>query len=136
MAKLQASSAKIGTGPCLPPAVLGWHMVTCRYFTARCAMAPSQVAIFRLPEMPWHLRHLENGANRQICDSTLLSLEKCFLAGKVATASAHLEFFPADLAQHLLICKFFTCRVGMAPSRICQGAPKNKNDRAKIPGPN
>ena len=84
-------------GALLPPAVLGWHLLTCnilppdlrwhlltcKFFTCSIGMAPShlQYLTCRFAMAPSHLQyftcrfamapsHLENGFYRQICDST------------------------------------------------------------------
>ena len=117
-------------GALLPPAVLGWHLLTCnilppdvRWHLLTCNILP--------PDLRWHLLTLKMVFTGRFAIAPS-HLENLF-TGKVAMASSHLEFFfPADLARHLLTCEFFF------PADLAwhlpglPNAPKNKNDQAKI----
>ena len=55
-------------GALLPPAVLGWHLLTCKFlhlltckfFTCSIGMAPSHLQIFSPADLAWHLPGCHN----------------------------------------------------------------------------
>ena len=88
-------------GALLPPAVLGWHLLTCnilppdvRWHLLTCNISP--------PDLRWHLLTLKMVFTGRFAIAPS-HLENLF-TGKVAMASSHLEFF--------------SCRFGTAPSHL------------------
>ena len=126
------------------PAVLGWHLLTCnilpadlRWHLLTCNILPPDVRWHLLtcnilpPDLRWHL----------------LTLKMVF-TGRFAIAPFHLEksfywqscdgifspwiFFPADLARHLLTCKFFHLQIWHGTFQGCQMHRKTKMIKPKF----
>ena len=86
-------------GALLPPAVLGWHLLTCNILPPdlRWHLLTSNILP---PDVRWHLL---------TCNILPADLRWHLLTCKI---------LPPDVRWHLLTCKFFTCSIGMAPSHL------------------
>jgi len=87
-------------GALLPPAVLGWHLLTCNILP---------------PDLRWHL--LTSNILPPDVRWHLLTL-KMFFTGRFAIAPSHLQYFTARCAMAPSHLQYFTARCAMAPSHL------------------
>ena len=88
LAQDKIKSLQFWDGALLPPAVLGWHLLTCNISPPdlRWHLLTSNISP---PDVRWHL-HLENVFYRQICDSTFSPAIFYF---RCAMTPSHLQFY-------------------------------------------
>ena len=93
-------SLQFWDGALLPPAVLGWHLLTCNILP---------------PDLRWHL--LTSNILPPDVRWHLLTL-KMFFTGRFAIAPSHLQYFTARCAMAPSHLQYFTARCAMAPSHL------------------
>ena len=93
-------SLQFWDGALLPPAVLGWHLLTCNILP---------------PDLRWHL--LTSNILPPDVRWHLLTL-KMFFTGRFAIAPSHLQYFTPRCAMAPSHLQYFTARCAMAPSHL------------------
>ena len=99
----------------LPPDVR-WHLLTCNILPADLAMAPSHLQYFtaRCAMAPSHLQYFSPASMWDGTFSTANIVTCQYLLWHLLTSN----ILPPDLRWHLLTCNIFTCRFAMAPSHL------------------